>query len=789
MKAGEDVKFDFKAVNERQTREDFTIKYQLYRWDTLKKENILKETSEKITLNPGETKDLSYVIPKIAQGTYQSRIAAESPMVESMIDIRLTTEQVQQGRINFATLDKFPLQKDQPAKFMACFQNGGGGIFNGTVELSLKDEKGNIVGQKDYTGPVNPNFSALVDDFTAKGNYDYLALTATIKGEDGKIMDQVTTEYGQRSNKVSAVQAGTSKKYLAILIAVLILVLAAVLVVYLRKRKKDDIIKFGIFFFLILSVALLIGFSGVKSAKAADCTTFNGYGIYAPLDGFATGVAATGDLICMGGGDCYCGTFANSSAFIVDHLTSYCADYDYDLYVNISNAWLALKPECLFKNAAGTCLTSPATINAGDKITAPLLYNGEWIKTGGHNDSPPYNKDYWETLSVPTMYCPITADVRGYVDGTPENTLSVPSGGGDPARVTINGNDVTANVGFPDRGQVTLKFDTRFHVVNEVSSPAADTKVKSDLTTQSTFVLNIDPPACTSNWQASATPAPVGTPSCQPGIPPLGTLPGLLCTNHLALWHDAGGCKTDCANTCNQKPSKPKVSVPPADGNISTSYNFTAYDSFDPDGDQIEYHFDWGDGSFSDWTSYVVSGAASPPVSHSYSSAGTYQIKAQANDGLANGLSDWSDAFPFRVGSGPPPACVTGKQVCQGDSITSCNKDIDCLNSTSCAITGSTTWTCSKGTETSSPCPAIVNLPDMGECGTVNGGSFCNIGDISDHPMLCKTGTPIPNSSSIDTSGYEVTWTCGGQNACPGGSKVSCSANGKKACGWVETNP
>ncbi|MFB3764869.1 MAG: PKD domain-containing protein [Methanotrichaceae archaeon] len=80
------------------------------------------------------------------------------------------------------------------------------------------------------------------------------------------------------------------------------------------------------------------------------------------------------------------------------------------------------------------------------------------------------------------------------------------------------------------------------------------------------------------------------------------------------------------------KPSGPKT------GYIGTSYIYTAYAS-DPDGDHMEYTFDWGDRSTSE-TGFIRSGT-SASLSHTWNDAGIYWVKVKATDN--NGASSsWS---------------------------------------------------------------------------------------------------------------------------------------------------
>ena len=89
----------------------------------------------------------------------------------------------------------------------------------------------------------------------------------------------------------------------------------------------------------------------------------------------------------------------------------------------------------------------------------------------------------------------------------------------------------------------------------------------------------------------------------------------------------------------NSNPTTPSVPAGPSTGHIQTSYNFSTAAS-DPDGDALQYRFDWGDGVISIW------GSASQ--TDSWSSPGNYCVKAQAED--SNGaLSAWSECKSITI--------------------------------------------------------------------------------------------------------------------------------------------
>ena len=95
-----------------------------------------------------------------------------------------------------------------------------------------------------------------------------------------------------------------------------------------------------------------------------------------------------------------------------------------------------------------------------------------------------------------------------------------------------------------------------------------------------------------------------------------------------------------------QPPATPSSPSGPGSGMRDVSYSFTATTT-DPDGDQVAFQFEWGDGTQSAWSSYVGSGS-SASMSHSWSGEGTYQVKVKAKDAY-NAESGWSAALSITI--------------------------------------------------------------------------------------------------------------------------------------------
>ena len=101
------------------------------------------------------------------------------------------------------------------------------------------------------------------------------------------------------------------------------------------------------------------------------------------------------------------------------------------------------------------------------------------------------------------------------------------------------------------------------------------------------------------------------------------------------------------AVTINYAPNAPTLRGP-TNGQPNTEYIFSAV-SDDPEGDEIKYKFDWGDGKDTGWipeTQWKPSGS-SIDAQHSWSK-GTYTIKAKAMDREGD-ESPWSNEITIKV--------------------------------------------------------------------------------------------------------------------------------------------
>lgn len=92
-------------------------------------------------------------------------------------------------------------------------------------------------------------------------------------------------------------------------------------------------------------------------------------------------------------------------------------------------------------------------------------------------------------------------------------------------------------------------------------------------------------------------------------------------------------------------PFQPRKPIGPSRGLKGVSYTYSAI-SKDPDGDKLQYLFEWGDGTKSDMG--PIASGRSIIAGHSWSGAGTYQVKVLADDGNG-GKSGWSKSLAVKI--------------------------------------------------------------------------------------------------------------------------------------------
>jgi len=106
----------------------------------------------------------------------------------------------------------------------------------------------------------------------------------------------------------------------------------------------------------------------------------------------------------------------------------------------------------------------------------------------------------------------------------------------------------------------------------------------------------------------------------------------------------------------NHPPNTPTQPSGVTSGYTGVSYTYST-STVDPDGDNIYYFFDWGDGSNSGWVGPYASGVTAS-ASHIWSSSGTYHVRVKAKD-TNNAESSWSSYLSVTISPSNAPPVTT----------------------------------------------------------------------------------------------------------------------------------
>lgn len=122
-----------------------------------------------------------------------------------------------------------------------------------------------------------------------------------------------------------------------------------------------------------------------------------------------------------------------------------------------------------------------------------------------------------------------------------------------------------------------------------------------------------------------------------------------------ALATDIKGASSGWSNPLtvivNSPPGTPSIPSGFAMGYAWVPYSYFT-SATDPDGDQVNYNFDWGDKTIS--SSSLVNSGANVSLAHSWSNAGTYLITTNATDNKS-APSGWSNALAVMIAANSPP--------------------------------------------------------------------------------------------------------------------------------------
>jgi len=181
-------------LNSFDEQKEVKITYNLYRWDSLDKNDLKESRTEDISIAAESSTELEYTIAQMNDAVYYLQIIAESGDIKSIVNIRLISLQ-ENIRLNYPAITKFPINKGDNFTLFSCFHNGSNINSKGRVEVILSDKDGTEVGKFSYVGVITAGMLAEKSEVKAKKDYEFLKLNAKAYDADDRITDEYEVVY------------------------------------------------------------------------------------------------------------------------------------------------------------------------------------------------------------------------------------------------------------------------------------------------------------------------------------------------------------------------------------------------------------------------------------------------------------------------------------------------------------------------------------------------------------------------------------------------------------------
>jgi hypothetical protein len=200
------VNISIPLVNPSNQPEVMNITYTLYKWDGLRKENIVDTKTETINVPAKSKTQLTYTTNKTDTSVYFLNITADNQNqkrdksvynIKTESNIRFIVNGYDFARINSFGVDTYPIKAGQEVTLFTCYHNGSNQETMNPVNIStiLYNEKGKVITQTEYDGKIDGAISAIIKKFTIKKDLVNFKIVTTIKDNTGNVIDTIESDY------------------------------------------------------------------------------------------------------------------------------------------------------------------------------------------------------------------------------------------------------------------------------------------------------------------------------------------------------------------------------------------------------------------------------------------------------------------------------------------------------------------------------------------------------------------------------------------------------------------
>jgi hypothetical protein len=246
FKSDETVTAKIRISNPSSEAKSVPVQWNQYTWDAMREENRQNTKTELVSLAPGERKELSYTALITNSSVVYIVATTQDGESKSFVNVRYVKDGIEETRINFPSLTKFPIKRGEEQTLFACAHSTNVPVVKeNKLLLTLKDKNDNIITQYSYDGDIPGAMSGFGQKFTSDKDYDYVKMEASLY-RDGNEMEKVEVVYDcQVIDPSLCSQKGsdgdgffTGKMLIVGVIALTGLIVLVVAVVVMRRRDR-----------------------------------------------------------------------------------------------------------------------------------------------------------------------------------------------------------------------------------------------------------------------------------------------------------------------------------------------------------------------------------------------------------------------------------------------------------------------------------------------------------------------------------------------------------------------
>lgn len=224
-----------------------SLRYELYRWSQTDPKNLIDSREESLYLKANEQSKVSYKFdPGQLESVYSLKIVAKAKDSISTSNVRFVIKNRSKAIFRFLSL-----AGDRSGNYpFFCLKNANwSGIFQGTVQIELKDSIGNLINSASQKTNIRPETRCFIALDNKVESNECLVLKAKISDRNGKPVDEKefilpcgndkNSRIGSTLQKISdSVALKDNKGWILIFVFILFILIGGF--IHLNNKKKND---------------------------------------------------------------------------------------------------------------------------------------------------------------------------------------------------------------------------------------------------------------------------------------------------------------------------------------------------------------------------------------------------------------------------------------------------------------------------------------------------------------------------------------------------------------------